>query len=78
MNPVATFLQYISSPEFADAVFTGVAGNAAYDALKPVVEKIKIRLSGKNVSEDDLNGALEELLEHVVQIGAFTNLTMLD
>ena len=72
MNP-EYFLQYIGSKEFAESILSGVAGNAAYDAVKPTIEKIKSRLTGRTVSEDEVKNALEEL---IVQIGAYTNLNI--
>lgn len=73
MNPAEIFLRYISSPEFANAIITGVAGNTAYDAVKPTIDKIRQRLSGTVPSDAQLNDSLEEL---IIQIGAHTNLNI--
>ena len=72
MNP-ESFLQYIGSKEFAESIISGVAGNAAYDAVKPTIEKIKSQLTGRPTSDDDLNNALDDL---IIQIGAHTNLNI--
>jgi len=74
MNPLLeTLLKYLGSQAFAESIASGVAGNAAYDSLKPAIEKLKSRLAGRPVSEDNQQAVLEEIL---IELSAITNVNI--
>ena len=74
MNPILeALLKYLGSPAFAESIVSGVAGNAAYDSLKPAIEKLKSRLAGVAVSEDNQQTVLEEIL---IELSAMTNVNI--
>ena len=74
MNPILeALLKYLGSQAFAESIASGVAGNAAYDSLKPAIEKLKSRLAGRPVSEDNQQAVLEEIL---IELSAMTNVNI--